>query len=576
MNGARRQEGPDDFWEDLVQEVEQLRDIVKLKPGEADGEIAQSPDPARASSAVPDGGLMVLGLPSYNPSLDSWRSSPSMLPLHKDKVSAHEHPSTNALGAAVCFAAANSMTAGQSRAIFDMEKAIILDDCRKACESAIQKSDLLTTKDITVLQAFVLYLTAKQTGERNRTVWTLIATAVRVAKALRLHLDLPIGNSSCRTFFDQQMQKRLWLTICVLDLQTSLAQASKPLIGLEEVAECLPSIKHINDSDFGLSTVKSVSDRETLTDITFALLKFHLSVFGRHIGQGRTSTSTNVGLQLEWETTQQRSQHFETEILQLVRFCDPESSTYAWFTWHSTQLFVTGGRLAALRPLHRAKVLNHQTPPRMKDETELLQLTLQALEKMKMMHTDPRAEGFRWMVTIQWHILAIAIAECYVCPDQTLVRRAWALIEFLYQRHESLLTRNSGGRLQGPLGKLMRRTREKLASTLDDDPAVTRTRNHQCISAQPLGNASQRSIVDRSGSQPCLDAELNMQSNGTFRRAHQLMSVPETSNGAERSSGMVDMDFGQDEIELDQSWQLWEEFMQDVSFDDLNSPDEHH
>lgn len=357
------------------------------------------------------------------------------------------------------------------------------------------------------------------------------------------------------TFFDVQIRKRLWLTICVLDMQTSLAQASKPLIDVDEVRTALASVRHVNDSEFGPETIKDVPDREGLTDVTFALVKFHLQVMGRRPGDGRGPPSLGAGSQLKWESLQQHAQQFEKSVLQLLHFCDPEESPYAWFTWHSTQLYVAGARLAALRPLYRTKGGVQDMPPRMSDENELLHHTTRALEKMELMHRDPRTDDFRWMITIQWHILAIAIAECYICNDQDLVRRAWTSVESLYQRHESVMTRSTGGSLQGPLGKLMRRTREKLdvpqRSYSPHLTAQSQIVDHAAHSASSTGTGRDPSRYVGKTEEICiLQAPLHPE---------ETISVP-------TSAPTPDMDT------WDQSWKLWEEFMCEVSFDEFSDP----
>lgn len=122
---------------------------------------------------------------------------------------------------------------------------------------------------------------------------------------------------------------------------------------------------------------------------------------------------------------------------------------------------VATARLAALRPLQWP---GQSPPPRREGNPELLRLCLPVLEKAHLMHTDVRAEGFRWYVTIPWHALAIAMAERYVSSDSALVQHAWPLVETSYLQHETTL----GGRQSSgcPLGQLMRRTREKLAVTM--------------------------------------------------------------------------------------------------------------
>jgi hypothetical protein len=55
------------------------------------------------------------------------------------------------------------MTEGQCQAAFQKTKSDVLAMRRKMCEDAIENAGLLTTRDMTVLQAFVLYLVSKGT-----------------------------------------------------------------------------------------------------------------------------------------------------------------------------------------------------------------------------------------------------------------------------------------------------------------------------------------------------------------------------------------------------------------------------
>lgn len=70
----------------------------------------------------------------------------------------HGHQSVEALSSAVCYAAISSVTENKCRAMFNASKATLTAAFRATCESAIERSGLLTTRDSTVLQAFVLYL----------------------------------------------------------------------------------------------------------------------------------------------------------------------------------------------------------------------------------------------------------------------------------------------------------------------------------------------------------------------------------------------------------------------------------
>lgn len=181
----------------ILSQVEQLRDIIELKPGDADDEIVQTPAAPRTPSEAPGGGgLAVLGMPGpFSSSPDDWHLTLGYVPLYRNRATVRSlcevylrqvdpiikilhrpslsrwmiaderylrypevHPTIHALEIAVCYAAVNSMSEVQCRTLLATTRSTALTDCREACEHAIGRTDLLTTRDITVLQAFVLYL----------------------------------------------------------------------------------------------------------------------------------------------------------------------------------------------------------------------------------------------------------------------------------------------------------------------------------------------------------------------------------------------------------------------------------
>lgn len=89
----------------------------------------------------------------HRPTLSRW-----MLQGEKYLAYPDHHPSLESLSLAVCYAATISMSEDQSQAIFDTSKINSVSSYQTACETAISKSDLLRSRDIITLQAFVLYL----------------------------------------------------------------------------------------------------------------------------------------------------------------------------------------------------------------------------------------------------------------------------------------------------------------------------------------------------------------------------------------------------------------------------------
>ncbi|KAL3460140.1 hypothetical protein BJX64DRAFT_193279 [Aspergillus heterothallicus] len=89
----------------------------------------------------------------HRPTLSGW-----MLRGERYLAYPDDHPSLKALSLAVCYAATISMSDDQCQAVFHTSKVNSVSACQTACETAISNSDLLTSRDIITLQAFVLYL----------------------------------------------------------------------------------------------------------------------------------------------------------------------------------------------------------------------------------------------------------------------------------------------------------------------------------------------------------------------------------------------------------------------------------
>jgi hypothetical protein len=337
-----------------------------------------------------------------------------------------------------------------------------------------------------------------------------VSLAVRLAKGMALYSDLKRSES----FFDRQMRKRLWLTISVMDLQASFAHGSEPLIDVKEVACGLDGLKHLRDSDFDPDTADDVPDREELTDATFALVTYHAQVTGRLLnytgnlgdvdlfGKPYTSRVSNFSSSSDSSNSpadladqgsrEEISAAFDQKAFTLLRFCDPEASNQAWFTWHSTHSLVSSMRLAAVRPI-QPTIPGHGPTSfgiggrERNNVSRDLELALRALQEFKLMHTDPRSEGLRWCVTIPWHALAVAIAACHTGVDEGLTRQAWPVVEFVWQLQLQLQQSRRASPAQSGLlaqfERLMWQTREKVRPLILSENQRGKQKAHRAESA---------------------------------------------------------------------------------------------
>jgi hypothetical protein len=232
------------------------------------------------------------------------------------------------------------MTEEQCQTLIQQNRSAAVAAYQRACQNALDHAGYLTTDDIVVIQAFVLYLVrsfwpggqrvcangiVRQIGRRahdkSLATWTLTAALVRIATAQDIHVETHEKES----IFDQQMRTRLWLTICSIDLQASVAQSTRPMITVDDVRPSLSRIKNVNDEDLSKEAAdnNTMQDREELADVTLALIWYHLQVTGRLLhdpvpgSQGRTQPDSVASHVTDHGWREQQAREFQRKALEL-------------------------------------------------------------------------------------------------------------------------------------------------------------------------------------------------------------------------------------------------------------------
>ncbi|OKL59820.1 hypothetical protein UA08_04718 [Talaromyces atroroseus] len=404
----------------------------------------------------------------HRPSLKQHLLDGTPYPTCKDSPNAE-----NALDTAVFYAAVASMTDRQCQQLFQCARMDVLPEYQSACETALERADLMRTTDITVLQAFVLYLVATRAHDKSRAVWTLLATAVRIAQALNLHVE---SLHPTETFFDRQMRKRLWLTICVLDVQTSIDPDSLPLIPLEMTQIALP--RNVNDTDFDISYKgHDLPERQEVTDMTFPLVIYSLQAFGRRLYYTEPQ---------QWSAHEELVASFHNITSQLTKYCNPDDSNYSWFVHYGTQSLEAAARLHIFR---RFASMRDNMPSFNQERPSILALCAKVIENAPRIQNDERGEGFRWYVTPQWPTVVVAIRECYISTDPTLVMQVWPLIEDVFEHYKKAHADPNGRAKTRMIRKLMERTRERvnalIQSTSVDSQNIVPTLDFGSLPQEP-------------------------------------------------------------------------------------------
>lgn len=289
--------------------------------------------------------------------------------------------------------------------------------------------------------------------ERSRHAWTLFATAVRLATGMGINAD---NSKASESFFDQQMRRRLWYSICHMDSHLSFEHGSEPIIS-PKMHPRLPL--NINDHDFGPDSEHQLKEREGFTEMSLALIHYKLQTIGK---------SSMFDDTLSDETALKVAE-VESAAKKLLRDCNPSSSAIAWSAYNGALSILAGLQLYLRRPMRttsRARMTAEQ------DSTNILRLAVTMLEHDIIKRTDARLEPFRWFGMGQWHSLAVAVAECYACDNVALLRHVWPTVETSFEYHSTTLARERKGVMGEPLERLMIRTRSRVKVLCDQDQTI--------------------------------------------------------------------------------------------------------
>jgi hypothetical protein len=91
-------------------------------------------------------------------------------------------------------------------------------------ELALAKADFLNNFDLVLLQAFTIFLYLVRRHDSPRFVWMMTGLAIRMGQALGLHRDG--SNFKNLTPYDIEMRRRVWWSLCMLDVRASEDQGS--------------------------------------------------------------------------------------------------------------------------------------------------------------------------------------------------------------------------------------------------------------------------------------------------------------------------------------------------------------
>ncbi|RDW68155.1 hypothetical protein BP6252_09551 [Coleophoma cylindrospora] len=466
-----------------------------------------------------------------------------------------ESPAVEALSAAVYYAAVSSLTDSQSVSLLDISKAVAIKHCQANCEMALEKADLIITEDLTVLQAFILFLVASRLHDRSRRVWTLLALVLRISQALSLHLESP--PFPVRPF-EQEMRRRVWFAVCLLDVQSALDQSTEAMVPAVWLQSHGPT--NINDIDLRFDYSGELKASEDFTDTTFTLMICTAQFAIRFLN---ASPKEEPGT-LVWEERQNRVNSFRERSSTLLRGCSSTGNQFHWYTINVAEYLSAAMQLVALRPLRN---LPKTGAPHVKSGS-VLRLSVDILQKSQTLLNDPRGHLWYWFdgVFFEWHALAVAISEICALKEKHLVKIYWPLVEYAVGNFNLLIANSKVEKLWKPIKDLIRRTRYYLNHDLKDAVSF---KDGRVVEGASSGAIPPQSIEEPLPSEAILDPAGSLNGYmGITDSVHPIFTTDATSlDEFHELTTLLEAD--PDPIS-DSAWAVWEQFVNHSP----NMPDE--
>lgn len=255
----------------------------------------------------------------------------------------------------------------------------------------------------------------------------------------------------------REMRRRLWWQICILDIHAAEDRGSDPMIHEANFTTKPPL--NINDEDMDPDTLKPLTARIGYTAMTFCAVNHEVFVFHRRCNivgynTGKLATAQPMKIEDQIIMMTELQEHLKEKYL---IHCDLRNPI-AWVTVSVTRLIVTRLWLAIYHPLQHEQ--RPKTRPRMTRE-QILMMTVELLEGARRLELEPATTQWRWFFDtwVQWHALAVALAQLCVQNQGPLVQRAWAIIDEVFEPWAAHIADSKHGMLWRPIQKLAAKAR---------------------------------------------------------------------------------------------------------------------
>lgn len=256
------------------------------------------------------------------------------------------------------------------------------------------------------------------------------------------------------------MRRRLWHSLRILDAHASNDRGSDPVIPDPEYNTRLPL--NINDADISPDSVYPPQEREGPTEMTLCLM---LQTSTKHFWRLCYVTHANMEraplpIECDWDMRQHEIEVWQQTLQEKYTSCCDESIPLHRFIKSLGENMIRLGSLLAIRPMQRHPAAK---PPHVPSE-HILKLALELFEGSQAIYMEQVVRQWTWYVWVEWHPLAVALAELCSYTEGPLVEQAWKSVDITYDRYVNLVADSRRGMLWRPIEKLYKKAKANRAA----------------------------------------------------------------------------------------------------------------
>ncbi|KAM0718561.1 hypothetical protein Q7P37_005631 [Cladosporium fusiforme] len=305
-----------------------------------------------------------------------------------------------------------------------------------ALKQALVNASFLKTSQLSVLQAFILYLYSMRHSHDPQTFWQLTGTAVRIAQRIGIHRD---GEALGLPPFDSEMRRRLFYQILPLDGYAS--QLSGTGITLDPGSWDSKQPRSLNDDQLWPGMTHYPEEPKGASEMIFFLARsdigaLYLKSDGKNYPPLYKSFSWHGGDGPSTALVDDMESMIESKYL---RYCDILNPL------HTLLLCMARSAINAARLRTKLPGLQNNTASN-EERREVCTIATKIIDTDSAAHANPSLKRFMWHIKafFQWDALNCMLVSMTKpgLLSKTDLDAAWRRIQEVYANHSEILEKN--------------------------------------------------------------------------------------------------------------------------------------